>query len=186
MIAEDLGHVTPADVQLRDSFGLAPMRIFQFGFGSEEDSSDHLPHNYPRLCAAYTGNHDNNAAVGWFREQRPAQRKRVLVYTGASDSGAHWGFIRTLMASPANAVIFPMQDALGLDGTARLNVPGTVEGNWSWRLAPGSRDQSARQLHALAESFGRTSKSTGEARPQRRLEKVKAIEGRSAGKGKAK
>jgi 4-alpha-glucanotransferase len=135
MIAEDLGHVTPEDVRLRDSFGLAPMRIFQFGFGTEPDATDHLPHNYARLSAAYTGNHDNDTTAGWFRQLRPAQQQRVRTYTGAANATPHASAIRALMASPANVVIFPMQDVLGLDQRARMNTPGTLEGNWRWRLA---------------------------------------------------
>ena len=156
MIAEDLGHVTPADVRLRDAFGLAPMRIFQFGFGSEPDAADHLAHNYPRICAAYTGNHDNDTIVGWFRNLRPAWQKRVQAYTGAPDASPHTGAIRALMMSPANVVVFPMQDVLGLDGRARMNTPGTRKGNWHWRLQPMMLDRPARQFRLLAESFGRT------------------------------
>jgi 4-alpha-glucanotransferase len=156
MIAEDLGHVTPADIRLRDSFGLAPMRIFQFGFGTEADSADHLPHNYARLGTAYTGNHDNDTTVGWFRHLRSAQQRRVLAYTGAANAAPHAGAIHALMASPANAVIFPMQDVLGLDSRARMNTPGTVEGNWGWRLPPMKLDRPARTLRLLAESSGRT------------------------------
>jgi 4-alpha-glucanotransferase len=156
MIAEDLGHVTPADVRLRDSFGLAPMRIFQFGFGNEPDAADHLPHNYARLCVAYTGNHDNDTAVGWFQHLRPAQRRRVLDYTDASETAPHLGAIRALMASPANVVILPLQDVLGLDDRARMNIPGTLEGNWGWRLRPVQLDKPGRQLLLLTEMFGRT------------------------------
>ena len=156
MIAEDLGHVTPADARLRDSFGLAPMRIFQFGFGTEPDSADHLPHNYARLTAAYTGNHDNDTTVGWFRHLCPAQQHRFLTYVGATDAAPHAGAIRVLMASPANAVIFPMQDVLGLDQRARMNTPGTLEGNWQWRLRPMKLDRQARNLRLLAELSGRT------------------------------
>lgn len=155
MIAEDLGHVTREDVQLRDSFGLAPMRVFQFGFGGEPDSSEHLPHQYPRLCAAYTSTHDNNTTVGWFQRLRPATRRRVLAYTGGSNATPHLGAIRALMASPANAAIIPMQDVLGLDQRACMNVPGTLEGNWRWRLPPLKLDVEARRLRLLADSFGR-------------------------------
>src|SRR6185436_1277359 len=102
MIAEELGDVTPADISLRNSFGLAPMRILQFGFGREADSADHLPHNYSRVCAAYTGNHDNDTTVGWFQHLRPAQRKQVRSYTGGSDDAIHTSALRALMASPAN------------------------------------------------------------------------------------
>jgi 4-alpha-glucanotransferase len=157
MIAEDLGHVTPEDVRLRDSFGLAPMHIFQFGFGDEPDSADHLPHNYSRVCAAYTGNHDNDTSVGWFQDLRRAQQQRVRTYIGATDATPHAGAIRALMASSANAVIFPMQDVLGLDQRARMNTPGTLEGNWQWRLQPIKLDRAARELRVLAESFGRAS-----------------------------
>jgi 4-alpha-glucanotransferase len=155
MIAEDLGHVTPEDVRLRDSFNLAPMRIFQFAFGGEPDSNEHLPHQYPHLCAAYTGTHDNDTTVGWFGRLRPTIRRRVLTYTGGGAAAPHLGTIHALMASPANAVIFPMQDVLGLDQRARMNVPGTLDGNWSWRLPPMNLDRPARQLGALTGSFGR-------------------------------
>jgi len=155
MIAEDLGHVTPADIRLRDSFGLAPMRIFQFGFGSEPDSADHLPHNYSRVCAAYTGNHDNDTAIGWFRRLHPSQQQRVRTYTGTADATPHAGAIRALMASPANAVIFPVQDVLGLDSRARMNTPGTIEGNWCWRMPPVKLGKQAQVLRSLAEAFGR-------------------------------
>lgn len=155
MIAEDLGHVTPADIRLREAFNLAPMRIFQFGFGTEPDSIDHLPHNYSKDCAAYTGNHDNDTTVGWFQHLRPAEQQRVLTYTGPANAAPHIGAIRALMASPANAVIFPMQDVLGLDRRARMNTPGTPEGNWSWRLPSMKHRKQAQVLRSLAEAFGR-------------------------------
>ncbi|MEO8429036.1 MAG: 4-alpha-glucanotransferase [Verrucomicrobiota bacterium] len=156
MIAEDLGHVIASDIRLRDTFGLAPMRIFQFGFGSEPDSADHLPHNYARVGAAYTGNHDNETIVGWFRHLRPAQRRGVLAYAGGSDAAFHLAAIRAVMASPANVAIFPMQDVLGLDQRARMNIPGTIEGNWQWRVQPVKFAVTAARLRLFVEVFGRT------------------------------
>jgi 4-alpha-glucanotransferase len=155
MIAEDLGHVTPADVRLRDSFGLAPMRIFQFGFGTEADSDDHLPHNYSRLCAAYPGNHDNDTTVGWFHGLPASKRRRVQAYTGGQSATIHRDSLRVLFASPASLVISPLQDVLGLDSPARMNVPGTVEGNWSWRLASLPSAATVKALRSLTEMFGR-------------------------------
>jgi 4-alpha-glucanotransferase len=29
-----------------------------------------------------------------------------------------------------------MQDVLGLDGSSRMNFPGTTGGNWKWRMKP--------------------------------------------------
>ena len=155
MIAEDLGHVTAADIRLRDTFKLAPMRIFQFGFGTESDSKDHLPHNFARHCVAYNGNHDNDTIVGWYRHLRHAQREAVLNYAGGGNTPFHMPAIRAVMASPANTVIFPMQDVLGLDRRARMNTPGTQAGNWRWRLSSGKLDKPARQLRLLTESFCR-------------------------------
>jgi 4-alpha-glucanotransferase len=155
MIAEDLGHVTPADVRLRNAFRLAPMRIFQFGFGQDGDAADHLPHHYAPLTVAYTGNHDNDTTVGWFNHLPPAQRQRALTYVGGRDTAFHLAAIRTLMACPANAVIFPMQDVLGLDERARMNVPGTAHGNWRWRLPALPLDRPAQELLQLTELFDR-------------------------------
>lgn len=158
MIAEDLGHVTPADIRLRDRFGLAPMRLLQFGFGSGADAGAHLPHNYTRLTAAYTGTHDHDTWVGWFSALPPGQRHRVLSYTGASASAPHAGALRALLASPANVVILPMQDVLGLDSRARMNRPGTLEGNWAWRLTSLHHAPALRQLASLTKMFDRTAK----------------------------
>lgn len=155
MIAEDLGHVTPADVRLREAFGLAPMRIFQFGFGTEADSAYHLPHNYSRCCAAYPGNHDNDTIVGWFQGLPPSRRRRVQTYTGGQPATIHQDTLRTLFASPANLVICPLPDVLGLDSRARMNVPGTVDGNWNWRTPSLPSAVIVQALRSLTEMFGR-------------------------------
>jgi 4-alpha-glucanotransferase len=155
MIAEDLGHVTAADVRLRDSFGLSPMRIFQFGFGTESDSAGHLPHNYTRSTAAYTGNHDNDTTIGWFRGLPRPQQRRIRTYLGSGNAAAHSSGMRMLMSSSANTVIFPMQDVLGLGSSARMNIPGTLDGNWRWRLNALPSSETARELRALTVAFGR-------------------------------
>ena len=36
--------------------------------------------------------------------------------------------------SGCDRYIIPMQDILGLDDEARMNIPGTALGNWQWRL----------------------------------------------------
>jgi 4-alpha-glucanotransferase len=155
IIAEDLGVITPDVVELRDTFNLPGMRIFQFGFGREADSADHLPHNYPPLCAAYPGNHDSNTLLGWFQALRPSERRRVLAYTGGQPSTSPSDTLRALFASPAGLVICPMQDVFGLDSRARINVPGTGEGNWNWRMAAIPGPAVAHQLKRLAALFGR-------------------------------
>jgi 4-alpha-glucanotransferase len=155
MIAEDLGHVTSSDIRLRNRFGMLPMRIFQFGFGSEPDSSDHLPHNYTSECAAYTGTHDNNNITGWFRKLPQAQKKIVLSYTGGQPETINLDCMRTLQVSVSNLVVFPIQDLLGLSTRERMNVPGTIKGNWSWRLNSEIPESIVKHLHRLTMLTGR-------------------------------
>jgi len=155
LIAEDLGLVTPADVRLREAHGLPSIRILQFGFDGEPGASVHLPHNYASRSVAYTGSHDNDTLVGWFRQLRPADRQRVETYLGECDGAPHLAAIRALMASPAAVVVFPMQDVLGLGHASRMNTPGTRLGNWRWRLGPGNLDAPARELRRLSQAFGR-------------------------------
>ncbi len=136
-LAEDLGLVTPEVRALCDRFGLPGMRVLQFAFG--EGADQYLPHRYPQNCAVYTGTHDNDTAVGWFEslsatEGGQRERRRVLDYLGSNGRELHWDLIRTASMSVADLALFPLQDMLGLGSRARMNVPGTVDGNWSWRL----------------------------------------------------
>jgi 4-alpha-glucanotransferase len=155
LIAEDLGHTTAADVHLRKMFDMAPMRIFQFGFGTEADAAIHLPHNLPMHCAAYTGNHDMNTLSGWFRNLTPARQRQVLMYTGGNRDSIHLDIIRSMLCSPANIVIFPLQDILGLGTRARMNVPGTIHENWGWRLNSAISGEAGINLYDQCRLFGR-------------------------------
>ena len=155
MIAEDLGHVTPADISLRMEFGLLPMRIFQFGFGGSADSSGHLPHNWDAGCVAYTGNHDTNTIKGWLGSLSVPVRRKVLAYTGGSADTFHTDAIRSVMCSQARIVIFPVQDILGLGAGGRMNVPGTVHGNWNWRMNGAIQEGISADLGLMTELFGR-------------------------------
>lgn len=143
IIAEDLGEVT-ADLHFfLKSTGFPGMRVIQFGFDTDEDNS-HLPHNYPRRSVAYTGTHDNDTLLGWFSSLPKSSAVRVLEYCGFEEDDLASGrlsltqlgkaIIRILWQSHADLVIVPMQDLLGMDSEARMNIPGTAEGNWAVRL----------------------------------------------------
>jgi 4-alpha-glucanotransferase len=144
IVAENLGVITPEVEAIRTQFGLPGMAILQFAFGKDPQAPDFKPHNYPHDRVAYTGTHDNNTTVGWWsstgagdstrtlediREERDFTRK----YLATDGLEIHWAFIRTLMASVANTVLFPLQDVLGLGGEARMNTPAVPSGNWRWR-----------------------------------------------------
>jgi 4-alpha-glucanotransferase len=158
VIAEDLGVITPDVETLRDGFGLPGMKILQFAFDSSE-ANDYIPHNYVKNCIVYTGTHDNDTVVGWFKTATDDDRKYVLDYLNTDDKDIHWSFIRLAMASVAFTAVIPMQDILGLDTSARMNLPGTTQGNWQWRLRAGDLQPAlAEELAHLALLYGRAEK----------------------------
>jgi len=167
IIAEDLGVITPEVEALRDQFGFPGMRVLQFAFGNDPMADDYKPHNYPRNCVVYTGTHDNNTTLGWFRgkdiedttqsrEEREAERLLALKYIGSDGTEINWDFIRLALMSVADIAIIPMQDVLGLDSTARMNLPGRTEGNWRWRFTFDMVTEKIRdRLRELAMLYGR-------------------------------
>lgn len=133
LIAEDLGVITPEVEQLRDEFKLPGMKVLQFAFGSNP-GNEHLPHNYQPKFIAYTGTHDNNTTLGWLRSLKGKERNRVRRYLGRPGNRALQKGIEWIWASSAQSVLMPMQDLLQLGTEARLNTPGTANGNWEWRF----------------------------------------------------
>ena len=134
-IAEDLGLITPEVDDLRERFGMPGMRILQFGF-SDRGSHLYLPHKYVPNTVAYTGTHDNNTTLGWWRNgATPAERAHVQSYLGPirEDCDIVWAMMRAAAGSVANLCIFPLQDVLGLGSEARMNTPAGAHGNWTWR-----------------------------------------------------
>lgn len=155
LIAEDLGVITPDVEELRDRYRFPGMKILQFAFDSGA-ANPYLPHNYGHDCVVYTGTHDNDTSVGWYRSLSPAQQKRVLAYTGTAGSDIAWELTRLALASVADTAIVPLQDVLRLDGTARMNLPGTPQGNWSWRVTRDLlSDNVAHSLADLVKLYGR-------------------------------
>ncbi len=155
IIAEDLGLVTPDVEALRDRLGLPGMRVLQFAFGG--DPTDRfLPHNYEPHGVAYTGTHDNDTTLGWFQTAPEHVRRYVQRYLARDGHDIVWDLIRAAMASVADTVVIPMQDVLGLDSQSRMNIPGTAEGNWSWRLRQDELNEDAfGRLKEMAELYAR-------------------------------
>lgn len=159
ILAEDLGAITPAVTALRDKWKLPGMKILQFGLEGGASSWD-MPHHYPQHCVAYPGTHDNNTVQGWYQAARPEQREYLQRYSGGSGRRCHEDMIRVLYASVAKLVVVPIQDVLGLSGEARMNLPGTVGGNWIWKLAPHQlRSSNARRVMKWCETFDRLPKN---------------------------
>lgn len=137
IVAEDLGMITEAVHELRDELGFPGMRVLQFGFDDEEDTF-HRPESYPIHSAAYTGTHDNSTLLGWYLERQNSKTEDILdrYLQDPTQSGIpiHWQLISMVLRSHSELAIVPLQDILGLDDRARMNVPGQAEGNWGWRF----------------------------------------------------
>jgi len=144
-VAEDLGLITPDVEALRRRFHLPGMRVLQFGFDGNP-ANPHLPHMHRHHSVVYTGTHDNDTTVGWFATLDSQTQRRVATYLG-SDSMPQ-ALIRAACASVAQLAVVPMQDLLGLGSAARFNTPGTVKGNWSWKLPNGALNHDTAQHYA--------------------------------------
>jgi 4-alpha-glucanotransferase len=134
LIAEDLGIITEAVEALRKKYRLPGMKVLQFAF-SGEPTNPYLPFHHDRDSLVYTGTHDNNTTLGWYLSLGEKDRGYVDDYLGHPKEEMPWPLVRCALSSRSHLAILPMQDLLGLDGGHRMNLPGTTEGNWSWRFS---------------------------------------------------
>ncbi|SKA74694.1 4-alpha-glucanotransferase [Desulfobaculum bizertense] len=159
LVAEDLGVITPDVREAMQRYDLPGMKILQFAFGPDLPQNLYAPHNIPRHALVYTGTHDNLPTRGWFEDEADSETKtRLAAYLGheASAESISWEMIRLAMLSHANTAISPMQDLLSLDGARRMNSPGTLSGNWTWRMLPAAlTPELEARLHQLTVLSGR-------------------------------
>ena len=154
IIAEDLGEVGPRVRKLINYFGYPGMKVIEFGFDSDE-TNPHFPGNIVKNSVAYTGTHDNDTVMGWWEKASEPVKKLALKTLPAADTICE-AMIDCVFASVADTAIVPMQDFLQLGGEARMNYPGTVGGNWLWRMRPGAADEAlAERIRALNARTGR-------------------------------
>ncbi|HWE23596.1 MAG TPA: 4-alpha-glucanotransferase [Myxococcales bacterium] len=158
-LAEDLGLITPDVSALRDQFQLPGTRVLQFAFDGHGDNP-HLPENYLPNLVAYTGTHDNPTTRGWYDDLPESARGNLWRYlkrapgTAADVSPA---LLRVLWSSVAALAIAPLQDVLNLGKEARMNQPGSAEGNWRWRSTDEMLSSPAfESLGELTRAFGRS------------------------------
>ena len=156
IIAEDLGSMTPEVEALRDEFDFPGMRILQYAFGGDAYNRD-LPHNYNQNTVAYTGTHDNDTTMGWYKTAPKSVKTHCRKYLRTGAREIHSDMIRACIASTANTAIIPAQDILGLDNKARMNTPATASGNWEWRLKNDElSEEIAKKMLDLSATHGRT------------------------------
>jgi 4-alpha-glucanotransferase len=134
-IVEDLGLITPDVDALRDKYRLPGTRVLQFAFDGRPDNP-YLPDNYVTNSVVYTGTHDNPPTRNWFEELPDDEQLNVWKYLKRS-RGESQDVASALMSlawsSMAALSVAPLQDLLNLGKEARMNIPGSSDGNWRWR-----------------------------------------------------
>ena len=156
-IAEDLGILTPDVHELMEQAGLPGMKVLEFAFSANEESS-YLPHAYKNTnCVCYAGTHDNDTLLGWKKSAPKADIQKAVSYLGINETeGFVRGILRGGMSSVADLFVAQMQDYLELDSSARMNTPGTVGGNWQWRLKKEQLTKKlAARIAAMTKLYGR-------------------------------
>lgn len=146
----------------REAIGAPGMVVLQFAWGGGPNNV-HLPHMHYENSFVYTGTHDNETSVGWFKDSATATDKKYLTaYLCTEGKDIAWDFVRAAMKSVSRTCIMPLQDVMRLDNTARMNSPGVAEGNWMWRVGEPSTWRSlkeeAHELRRLAYVYNRLTK----------------------------
>ncbi|MCU7491160.1 MAG: 4-alpha-glucanotransferase [Ignavibacteria bacterium] len=139
IIAEDLGVITKSVEKLRDQFNFPGIKVLQFAFGTGQETR-FLPHNIIKNSVVHTGSHDNDTTRGFFEKASKDKSsdiydftQKYINYYGSVDYITH-ALIKAAYASVADMVVIPMQDILNLGSEARMNYPGRLGGNWTWRF----------------------------------------------------
>jgi 4-alpha-glucanotransferase len=161
IIAEDLGMITEEVHAFRKRFCLPGMKVLQFMLPGE--AWDHTgPDDFEPNSVVYTGTHDNDTSLGWFREKmlpHPELLDRLRRYVRCDESQFAWEFIEYAWRCGSNLAIAPLQDVLSLDASARMNTPGTSGDqttNWQWKFtADMLHGDHHERLRELTRSSGR-------------------------------
>jgi 4-alpha-glucanotransferase len=169
LIAEDLGLITPDVRQLREDLHLPGMKVLQFAFDGNPDNP-FLPHHIGPDAVVYTGTHDNDTTRGWYGTLPEGQRRAVWSYLGRSsgeEGDVAWELLRLAWSSAASLALAPLQDVLNLGSEARMNRPGSADGNWSWQVPDEMlSDPTFERLRELTARSGRLSSATKPARQE--------------------
>ena len=162
VIAEDLGYLTDGVRILVADSGFSGMKVLEFAFDSRDSTGEnvYLPHHYHENCVVYTGTHDNETLQGWLKNITKFEITNLREYMWdfyTPLEALHWNMICLAMRSNAFLCIVPIQDYLGLDNTARINYPSTVEGNWKWRITKSQlSNKLQKQIRHITKLYSRS------------------------------
>jgi 4-alpha-glucanotransferase len=155
VVAEDLGHLTEGVHELRERFSIPGMRVVQYADWCDPDAR-HTPGDFPADVVAYTGTHDTDTAVGHYRGLEARQRDCLHDRLETDGHEVTWDLIDAVWGSNARVAMTQLQDVLGLGSDARFNTPGTVGGNWTWRVTSDGLDpELADRLRRITDHYDR-------------------------------
>lgn len=158
LIAEDLGEIDEPVYALRDGQNLPGMNVLQFAFNNDALDNNYLPHRHIKNSVVYTGTHDNNTSIGWFKGLSRLEKKHLFDYTNkkVSVKNVSENLCRLAYQSVSMLAVLPMQDILSLDESSRMNMPATSSGNWTWRLEENMlTSEIEAKLNLWVELYGR-------------------------------
>ena len=135
LIIEDLGDIGEETIKLRDHYGFTRQKILQFSLDidtlTDFDNAD-------KNVLMYPGNHDCPTIHGWYKKLNDDCKvglKKFLSMNHCNDINVNIGIMEYCMKCKAKMVVITVQDILGVDDSARVNVPGTISNkNWTWKL----------------------------------------------------
>ncbi len=136
LVAEDLGTIDEPVIKLRNQFHIPGMIIQQVAFGEDMPQSESIPHHHYKNAVVYTGNHDNNTTLGWFKSLSKNLANNLSLYTNQNVAKRNvvQVFSHLVYASVAKLAVLPMQDILKLDEDARMNSVPDGKKSWSWKM----------------------------------------------------
>jgi 4-alpha-glucanotransferase len=83
-------------------------------------------------------NHDSNTICTWYNKMNDDNKNRLKEFlrnNDCTDNDINIGLIEYCFKSKSKIVMVTVQDIIGLDDNARINVPGTDNfKNWTWKL----------------------------------------------------
>lgn len=159
VIAEDLGVVVPEVTELIKKSGYLGMKVFQFAYDGNT-RNEHALHNHEKNYVVYIGTHDNDTMKGYLEKATDKNIEYMMKYLDVDDKKDIIDkLMRVMYMSVADTVIIQMQDLLGKDNDARMNLPSTIGNNWKWRLKDGEFTTEIRdKLRELTKVYGRDTK----------------------------
>lgn len=146
-IVEDLGDITPEVEWLKAEFAYPGMKVLQFAFDGNPNNP-HLPLFVDRETVYYTGTHDNAPLPLWFQTLEPSAREMVNRTFGPEEESVVAQMIKAVLNAPSALPILQFQDLLEPSAARRINTPGTVKGNWIYKVPQDlSLSSLIQQLH---------------------------------------